>query len=116
MIRSVTDGERSEATSYMELKIKLTDGETLNVRVDLTAEEWERQFQKALKRRKLLTVRRSDGEILAINPTRVEFMRYGIAAERPKTAPAGEESPSPSAATETQEDEAELVPVPVGSA
>ena len=97
----------------MELKIKLTDGETLNVRVDLSAEQWERRFHKALKRRKLLTVQREDGEMLAINPMRVEFMRYGIAAERPQVVPAGEESPSPSAA---HEDEGELLPMPVGSA
>lgn len=80
----------------MDLKIKLADGELLHVRVDVTAEQWERRFRRALKRRKLLTVRRADGEILAINPFLVQFMRYGVEAKGHELRPFVNGTPSSS--------------------
>ena len=55
----------------MSIKIKLTEGNVLVVRVD--AEEWARAFRRALESNSVIEVHDSDGRTLAINPHQILF-------------------------------------------
>jgi hypothetical protein len=93
-IRSALHRGSTKGSDEMELRIKLAEGETLSVRVNLSPAQWKRRFRRALKRSQIIEVERPNGEILAINPHRVEFMRYGRNGSAPDAK--GSAPPQPS--------------------
>ncbi|MEK6277747.1 MAG: hypothetical protein AABM29_07035 [Actinomycetota bacterium] len=56
----------------MPIKIKLVDGETLLVDVDIG--EWNKAFQRAFERDAMLEIEDSEGGILGINPHQVLYL------------------------------------------
>ena len=56
----------------MPIKIKLIDGESLLVDVDV--KEWNRAFQKALGRGSMLEIEDADGRVLSINPHQILYL------------------------------------------
>jgi hypothetical protein len=56
----------------MSIRIKLTDGEQLEVDVEL--DDWNRAFQRALQRDAMLEIEDSQGRVLGINPHQVLYL------------------------------------------
>lgn len=69
--------------SFMAIKIRLLQGETLVV--DTDAETWIRAFQAALREGGMIQTRNDQGRILGINPAQVAYLEE-IAPAQPHAA------------------------------
>jgi hypothetical protein len=74
----------------MRLQIRLTGGETLRADVELSRSAWNRLFAKAIRRGRFVEIEDANGEVLAINPRHVLFIRFGAARahDRPELSSA----------------------------
>jgi hypothetical protein len=60
----------------MRIHIEFVDGEVMKLDLKISRKDWNRRFQSALKRRRLLELRDERGEIVAINPQLAKVVRY----------------------------------------
>jgi len=67
----------------MPIRIKLQQGESLSLNVDLG--DWNRAFQHALANNEMLEVHDPNGRVLAINPHQVVYLE-----EVPEEVPAAD--------------------------